>query len=81
MTHATRTVPAALLHTTLARVLIAAEGGSAERWAALLGPIEQLPATEDNSNWRVAPNATGDDLRAIKEAVGLVRKQFPYIDG
>jgi hypothetical protein len=46
-----------------------------------MGPIEKRPSIEDiHSNWRVSPTATGEELRAINEALALVRPQHPYID-
>jgi hypothetical protein len=74
-------VTAAQLQATLVGLLAGAVGGTAEHWASLLGEIEKRPSIEDiHSNWRVSPSATGEELRAINEALALVRPQHPYID-
>jgi hypothetical protein len=69
------------LHDLVVGLLTGAAGGTAERWSQLMGPIEKRPSIEDiHSNWRVSPTATGEELRAINEALALVRPQHPYID-
>jgi hypothetical protein len=74
-------VTAAELQRILIDLLVGAAGGTAERWTGLLGPIEQRPAIENiHSNWRVKPKAKGEELRAIRNAVDLVRDQHPYVD-
>ncbi|WP_442678295.1 hypothetical protein ACSBM8_12235 [Sphingomonas sp. ASY06-1R] len=44
--------------------------------------MEERPILEDiHSNWRVTPNANGEEMHAIGNAVDLVRVQHPYIQG
>jgi hypothetical protein len=75
-------VTAAELQRILVDLLVGAAGGTAERWAAALGLIEQRPAIENiHSNWRVSPSGSAEERRAMRHAVELVREQHPYIDG
>jgi len=65
----------------LVAMLSGAVGENPTRWRRLLGPVEALPIwTNVESNWRVTPIATGEELRAIIAAIEIVRKQHPYAD-
>lgn len=64
----------------LAEMLAGAAGGTRDRWAELIGPVEFLPiAMNVHSNWRISPIATGDELRAIATAAELLRAEHPYV--
>lgn len=64
----------------LGEMLAGAVGGTADHWRRLAGPVEQLPiAMNPHSNWRIAPAAVGEELRAIETAAELVRAEHPYV--
>lgn len=66
----------------LAEMLAGAVGGSKAHWLELIGTVESLPLIGNvKSNWRIAPIATGEDLRAIVAAAELVRAEHPYVAG
>jgi hypothetical protein len=66
----------------LVAMLSGAVGETDAHWHRLVGPVEALPIwTNVESNWRVTPIATGEELRAIIAAIEIVRKQHPYVDG
>lgn len=64
----------------LADMLAGTVGGERSRWLRLIGPVESLPIWNAvQSNWRIAPIATGDELHAINTAAELLRTQHPYV--
>jgi len=72
--------PTALRH-LLASILTAAAGHDEAYWLEQIGEVEALPVWNNvQSNWRVSPIATGDDLHAITRAVEIVRSEHPYVD-
>lgn len=64
----------------LAQMLTGAVGGEEARWLELIGPVTQLPlAIHIRCNWSISPIATGEDLRVIRAAEELLRREHPYV--
>lgn len=70
------------LRELLTTLLEGAAGETRAHWEQAIGPVEKLPLWEAmHCNWRVRPKVRGRDLRAIEQAVTLVREAHPYVAG